>query len=192
MSQSIAELRRHLSRVTPWIAVAVFLAVVLLGYYAFLGFRYLKESDEVDSLTAQQEQLTTILSRIASDQEALKAQEDSRQQQFDDAPSLFNYLESYYLVGILSDTAQESSINLERITVADERLETEGGIEYSIQPMSATIRGETLDIYRFLSLLQEKVPGTSIVNISMSSLEGLPLAQVQLLFYLSAETISEG
>ena len=192
MSQSIAELRRHLSRVKPWIAVAVFLSVVLLGYYAFLGIRYLKDSDEVDSLAAQQEQLTTTLSRISSDQEALKVQGESRQQQFDDASSLFNYLESYYLVGILSDTAQESSIDLQRITVADERQETQGGIEYSTQPMSATIRGETLDIYRFLSLLQEKVPGTSIVNISMSSLEGLPLAQVQILFYLSAEAISEG
>ena len=191
MVSSLTELRQHLSRVKPWVGVAVLLAVALLGYYSVLGMRYLDASERVASLNSEIRQLTASLGKPLPDEEALRAERESQEQRLKTVRSLFNYPESDDLVGVFSATAREAAVALGQVTVGDRRLEPLGEIHYWTQPMVATLQGETVDIFMFLSLLQQKVPMAQVVSISMSGLEGLPSAQVQLVFYLSPQAASE-
>ncbi len=191
MPKSLAELQRHLSRVKPWVAVAALLAIALLGYYSIMGMNYLNASGEVASLNSEIQLLSRRLGPTPPDMEALKAEQESLGQQLEGLRDLFGSREGDDLVAILSDTAQETAVALGQVAVGDSRPETQGEIQYRIQPMTATIEGEAVDIYRFLSLLQQKVPVASVKGIDISGLDGLASAQVQLLFYLSPEATSE-
>jgi len=94
-------------------------------------------------------------------------------------------------MGILSDTADDAFVDMDRIELVDTRMKTLGGVQYQTLPVTTTVRGDTLDIYQFLSLLQRKVAGASVSDITLSGLEGSPKAQLQLLFYLLPEASSE-
>ncbi|MEE9247649.1 MAG: hypothetical protein V3U79_03015 [Dehalococcoidia bacterium] len=191
MPKSLADLRRHLSRVKPWVAVAALLAIALLGYYAILGMRYMDASGEVTSLNSQIQLLSRRMGPTPPDIEPLKAELESQGQRLEVLRDLFAYQEADHLVGILADTAQETAVALGQVSVGSIRLEIQEEIKYRIQPMTATVQGESVDIYRFLSLLQQTVPVVSVSSINISGLEGFPSAQVQLLFYLSPEAASE-
>ena len=191
MPKSLAELQRHLSRVKPWVAVAALLAIALLGYYSILVMNYLNASEEVASLNSEIQLLSRRLGPRPPDMEALKAEQESLGQQLEGLRDLFGYREVDHLVAILSDTAQETAVALGKVAMGDSRPETQGEIQYQIQPITATVQGEAVDIYRFLSLLQRKVPVASVLGISISGLQGLASAQVQFLFYLSPEATSE-
>ncbi len=190
MARSLAQLRENLARVKPWVAVAVLLAIALLGYYAVLGTRYFNASEQVASMNGEIRQLTAKLREPPLDEEALKAERESQKQQLEAMRSLFSHPKSDDLVGILSATAQETSVTLAKVAVADWRWELQGEIGYWTQPMTAMLHGETVDIYRFLSLLQQKVPVARVTSVNMSGLEAVPSAQVQVLFYLSPEATS--
>ncbi|MFQ5934315.1 MAG: hypothetical protein ACE5KI_06705 [Dehalococcoidia bacterium] len=191
MSAALAELKRYSSRIKPWIAVALLLAVAIVGYYSFLGLRYFNASGEVNSLNSEIGQLTSSLRRLSLDAEALQHDIETQEQPSETVRSLFSYLESYDLVGILSATAQESAVTLGRVDVGDGNLETQGEVQYLTQPMTAVLQGNISDIYRFLPLLQQKVPGTRVVRISISGFEGSSSAQVEILFYLLPEEEEE-
>ena len=191
MSKYLAELKQRLPRVKPWIAVAVILAVTLAGYYFVLGTRYLKASGEVISIEEQIRLQTRILRQQIPDEVALKAERASGEHRLKELRTLFTYSETGVLMGILSDTADDALVGMDRIELVDTRMETLGGIQYQTVPVTTTVRGDTLDIYQFLSLLQQKVPGASVSDITLSGLDGSPKAQLQLLFYLLPEASSE-
>lgn len=191
MPKSLVELKRHLSRIKPWIAVALLLAVFLAGYYFVLGTRYLSASGEVASIEEQIRQQRRTLRQKLPDEQTLKAERASGEQRLTELRALFTYQETGVLMGILTDTAEETFVNLERIDLVDSRTETLEGVQYRAVPVAATVQGDILDIYEFLSLLQRKVPVANISNIRLSDFEGSPKAQLQLLFYLLPETSSK-
>ena len=185
MAEALAKFRPYLSRVRPWIAVVVLLGVVLMGYYSILGMRYLGSSDDVASLNNEIRQLATRLGRTLPDEELLRAEQESQEQRLEAVRRIFSNPGSDQLVAILSATAQEAGVELQRISVAEGRGEIQGTVRYWFLPMDITLQGEALDIYRFLSLLQQKVPTTQVAGIGMSNLGASPSAQVDLLFHLS-------
>ena len=99
----------------------------------------------------------------------------------------FMLSESDSLIGIISITAQETGVSLGRIATSPLGSQEKNGILFSTLPISVTLRGNTVDIYRFLSLLQQKVPVAQVADITLINLEGDPTAQVELLFFLSPE-----
>ena len=54
-------------------------------------------------------------------------------------------------------------------------------------PMALTLSGRTIDIYRFLSLLQQRLPVVSIPTVGLGGLDAVASAQVQLVFYFLPE-----
>ena len=191
MPKSVAQLRRRLSRVKPWVAVAVLLGVALVGYSSVLGMRYLNASDEVALLNTQSLQLSVKLRQKPPDVEALEANQESQEQRLDAVRRLFGPLETRDLLDIVFATAQKSGVSLERLGVGQLKAETRDEVRFRIQPISATLKGQTLDIYGFVALLQEKLPVVSVVSLNMSGLEASTTAQVQLLFFISAEATPE-
>lgn len=191
MKTSLADLKRRLSRVKPWVGVSVFLGIVLLGYYAYLGMTYLSTSEQVVSLNSEIRRVSASLRRPAPDQESLEGEQQLQEQRLEAVRSLSSNLHSDDLVGILSATARETSVLLTRIGVGDTRPEKLGDVWYDSQPITLTMEGEKAGIFQFLFSLQQKMPLTSVPSISISSPDVEPSAQVHLLFYLSPQSASE-
>ena len=190
MATSLVELRRYIYRVKPWVGVAVLLALPILGYSAVMGMQYSDSSEQVDSLNIEIRRLAASLRKAPPNEEALRAGREPREQRLEAVRSLFGDPESVDLVGILSAMAQESGVALTWLDVANKRQQTHGQVRYWTRPVTAKLQGETQDIYRFLRHLQRKMPMARVTSVSISSLEAVPSAQVQLLFYLSPQAAS--
>lgn len=180
-------LARPLPAVKPWIAAAAILAVTIISYYAFQGYRYWNSSEQASSLSGRIDSLSTILGRSGqSSQEAEQRLEES-QERLGRLKKEFNFSSIDGLIAILSSTAEASGIGLASITVPDPSPDTLDGIKYRLQPIAVTVHGERSAIYGFLSALNQKVPVMTVSSIRMAGLEFNPGAKLRLIFYLSPE-----
>ena len=92
----------------------------------------------------------------------------------------------------LSAVASESRVDLISVTGVDPVEETRGTVQYLVQPMTAKVQGDDPeDIYRFISLLSDTTPVTTVPSISMSGLDGGATAQIRFLFFFLPEVAPE-
>ena len=187
MNLTLADIKRQLSKIKPWVGAAVVLGVVLLGYYGMLGMRYLGVTEEVSSLEEEIRITQAALRQQPADNESLEAERDLQEKRLSAVRTLSNSLHSDDLVGILAATARETDVYLSRIGIGDPKSELLDDVRYRTQPMSLTLAGEMLDIFEFLSSVQKKVPLTRVPTINISSPAVDPSAQVQMVFFLSPE-----
>ena len=194
MKDHMVALRRRLSRVSPWVAVASLLALAIMGYYSTLGVRYWETSRQVASLTRQVEGISDRLQEQPPNEETLAAELFSQEQRLMQMGSRSGNLDTGYLMPILTSTARDAGIDLLSIATGEISLTVQDDIRYQARPMTLTLQGPTTRINRFLLLLHQ---GTSLVTVSsfrMSGIDGVPSAQVQLLFhlYLLPDAVSKG
>ena len=191
MSSSLRDIGNLLSKVKPWIALAIVLGLGLLGDYGFLGMKYLGASEEVSALESEIRTVSAALRRPAPDAEALQAELDLQEERLSAVRGLSSNLHSDDLVGILAATARETDVFLSRIGVGDGTKELLDGLQYQTQPMSLTLAGEeTRDIFQFLTSVQQKVPLTSVPTITITRSAEARAAQVLIVFFLSPQTKS--
>lgn len=190
MPKNVAELRLYLAKIKPWAAVAVLCALVLAGYYSIQGWRYWQAWDESKAMTSETQQITRKLNNGAPRLE-LATNLETQQQKIAELHGLFDYPDVGQLMGIVSDTAWETQVDLPSIAAGDPGVETIDGLQYRTQALAITLRGDTEAVYRFLSRLYEKVPVVSVPNISIANPSAEATAQVQLVFYLSPELTSD-
>lgn len=183
--------RRYLTRVKPWVAVALVIAVVLIGFYLVLGMRYRHDSQQAASANNQLGRISGQLRQKALNIEALETGLKSQEQQLNEAIQTFNHRQPEDLVYILTTTAKETGIFLPKVTLGELGTETKSNVQYQVQSIAVIVQGTTPNIYRFLSVLQDKVAVAKVSTVTLSGLEGSPMAQVQLALYLSPETIQE-
>ena len=215
MPQNLAELRQMLSRVKPWLGVAVILAVVLLGYFLAQGWRYWQASGDVTSLNreilnSENNTRIMVLAGLAASEE-LEEQPTAGQRTIEELQRLFSHRSAEDLMTIVAATAVEAAVELTAINPGDLQFKVLGELQYQVQPIVVSVAGtqgstlngrtppETLlpsaaniftaDLFRFLTLLHENVPVVSVSGLTISGLGGSPLAQMQLLFYLSPTPI---
>ena len=190
MSQNSAQIRMVLSRVKPWLAVAVILGVLLLGYYTVQGFRYVQAWREEALL---QKRVEAVRAKMASASPVIQAKVslEARELQLDELRRQFNYGSSDDLVAVVYRIAQETGMSLETVSAGEPQPQTVEQVVYDVRPMDVTLDGEISDLYRFLSRLHQEVPVAAASSIRLSALDAAPSAQVQLLFYLSPEPIEE-
>ena len=105
------------------------------------------------------------------------------------ALSLYSYEHQYKLVDIMSDVADEAGVSLAAVAVGDGSATSRGGVPLFSQKMNTSVTGGTLDIYRFLALLQERVPSTDVTSLSLGGLGANTSAQVHFEFFLSPESV---
>jgi hypothetical protein len=190
LPKNVAELRLYLAKIKPWAAVAVLCALVLAGYYSIQGWRYWQAWDESKAMTSETQQITRKLNNGAPRLE-LATNLETQQQKIAELHGLFDYPDVGQLMGIVSDTAWETQVDLPSIAAGDPGVETIDGLQYRTQALAITLRGDTEAVYRFLSRLYEKVPVVSVPNISIANPSAEATAQVQLVFYLSPELTSD-
>jgi hypothetical protein len=177
--------------VKPWIAIAVLVAVVLAGYYLFLGVRFGLALQQAASVTGRIEEKSPG-SLVLSDNQALELSLATGEQQLEEGREWYSLPPNNGLMARLSAVAGESRVDLISVTGVDPVEETRGTVQYLVQPMTANIQGdEPEDIYRFISLLGETPPVTTVSSISMSGLDGGTTAQIRFLFFFLSEAAPE-
>ncbi len=186
-AETESALRQHLTRIKPWIVVAAILGFVLLGYYLFQGVRYWQAWDQASSLRDEVTKLQTTLNSTPSTDSALPEDLAAQQRRLGELKDLFTYIATDDLMGIVSETARASSVQVLSLAVGDEEEEILGDLTYQVLPMTLNISGATDNFIRFLSLLHQKVPVIVASRIRLSNLDSGPAANVQLLFHLSPE-----
>ena len=191
MVSSLAELRLTLARITPWVAVAVVMAIAFAGYYSYVGVRHWNASQHVNELYGLIPVLSENIARSWSEAVGPKEPEQAAGDRHEDVRALFSYSKADDLVATLAAAAQEATVTLGRLVLEDRRTDSIDGIEYDLQPVSLSLQGDTSRILRFLSLIQEKVPIASVSSVKLAGLDTVPSANVQLLFYQSPRDASE-
>jgi hypothetical protein len=141
-------------------------------------------------MTSETQQITRKLNNGAPRLE-LATNLETQQQKIAELHGLFDYPDVGQLIGIVSDTAWETQVDLPSIAAGDPGVETIGGLQYRTQALAITLLGDTEAVYRFLSRLYEKVPVVSVPNISIANPSAEATAQVQLVSYLSPELTSD-
>ena len=193
MPQNLAELRQLLSRVKPWVGVAVILAVVLLGYFLVQGFRYWQASGDTSSLDREILDLENstrlmILRGLAASEE-LEEETAEGQRSIEELNSLFSQRSAENLMTAVAATAVEAEVELTAINPSASQIKLLGELQYYVQPIGISVEGGTTELFRFLTLLHENIPVVSVSELSIGSLSDSPLAQMQLLFYLAPAPI---
>jgi hypothetical protein len=169
LPKNVAELRLYLSRVKPWVAVAVSCALVLAGFYGIQGWRYWQAWDESKIMTSQAQQITRKLHNGEPHLQQTAADLETQQQKLEELRSQFRYPDVGQLMAIVSATAWETQVDLPSIAAGDPGVRTVDGLEYRTQALTITLRGDAEAIFRFLARLHEKVPVVSVPNFSIAN-----------------------
>ena len=196
MPQNLSELGQMLSRVKPWVKVAVVLAVVLLAYYVFQGWRYWQAAGDISSLNQAIQKSDRNIARwdkiIKSAAEELESGEAKMQRPVEELRSLFSPKPVENLMAVVAASASKASVDVTTMNPGSPRSEVLGEWQYQVQTLSITARGATVDLYRFLSLLQSDVPVVSASEVRISGDRSDRVAQMDLLFYLGPEPAPKG
>ncbi len=189
MFKSFEKLRQRLSTVKPWVTIATLLAVAMLGYYAVLAMRYMSASAQVGSLNGQIAQLQGTTRIGLPTEDGLTAQLTANEQHLAEIQDHFNFQEPDDLMGVLSATARDSNVALLNIGAGDIQLKSTKCVQYSTQPVTVTLEGETTNFYLFLSSLYRAAPTMSASGVRITETEGSTRAQVNLLFHMSPQQV---
>ena len=189
MNKSLSEYQQYLSRVKPWVAVAVVAGVVVFGYLISVVSGYSSGTEEVASLTAQKDGLAAKTGQTLPDEALLMAEQAVQQLLLDSTLTLYSYEHQYKLADIMSEVADEAAVSLAAVSVGDGGPMSQGRVPLFSQSMHTSVTGDTLDIYRFLALLQERVPSTDVTSLNFAGLGTHASAQVHFVFFLSPESV---
>ncbi len=182
---NIEAANQYLARINTWILVVGILALVVGGYYTVLGIRYWNASKQIPDLTAQSNTLLRTLRSEGPEERDIELELDAQVRTLEQAQALFSYPQTDDLIGILSSTAQSSNIVLASATVGEQLPKVQGEIQYITQPISVSVQGQPDTIFRWLELLHRTVPVVGVPSFRISSLDSIPSARIDFVFFLS-------
>ena len=191
MFKNVNFLQRYLPNTSPWVSMAVVLALVLLAYYVFLGMEFRKVSDQETALSNRVNELLTEDRPDLSLEEALSLELESLEQRLEGLQGLFTYPGVDDLVAGMYASAQEAQVQLISVSVDDLQEQSIGTTRYEVQPIALEFRAGTADTLNFLSLVHERLPMADLSSINLQGIQGDPLVGVELLFYGSPEVITQ-
>ena len=192
MHDRIVALGRPGVRSRVALVVVLTLALGLLAYYGVLGVRYWRADSQVRTLSDQIVELVSELKLDPTDVGTTSPELEPDATNLDELGRVYVQVGADQRVGILSAAALQSRVEMVSVTSHLLQSEVEEGVEYSVQDMSITLRGERTDIYSYLALLQEQNPTLFVSDLRMTGLEGGSTAQIELTFYGWTNTETEG
>lgn len=176
-------LMRRAARAGLPVVVAAALATALLGYYGFLGMRYWKASRQVATATAEVERLSGLVETYSGAEASVAEAGGKAESRLDELRTVFQARPSDELVSLLATTAQKAGVGLKSVTGGEPVSLALEGMQFLAQSIGITLQGSTVDIYRFLTLLQREAPAMGVGDVRIVGAEFAPSAQVQLVFY---------
>ena len=184
------ELRRRLSRVPAWVALAGAVTLGLLGYFGLLGVRYLEFSADVGTLTDEARLLNRGVGRVLPDDGVRVASVEDQEGRLERAREALQDGQSGWVVALVSDAAVEAGVRVASITLGVEELATHQGVRYQALPVTVLITGGPDRVSRFLAMFRQASSVMEPVGLRISGIDGTPVATVRLLFYSSPELTS--
>ncbi|MCH7712110.1 MAG: hypothetical protein IIC99_00670 [Chloroflexi bacterium] len=182
----------QISRLKPWVAIALLLTAAILGIYGYQAFNYWTSWDKTGSLQAQTDTLTVILSRDEPALAEIAGRLDSGQQRLERLRREFDYESIDSMISMLSTTASAAGVGLASITVSDAVPEEIDGIRYQIQPIAVTALGSPQEIFRFLESLSGPAPSATVSSVQLSGLDSDSVSKLGFQFYLSPQAVVDG
>jgi len=177
--------------IKPWTIVAVALVVALLGYFGITGTRLLSYGADTQALAAEANKLSRIVDKPAPDVESFEADRDTAKQKLDNIRDLYQCEELDDLTALIVNTAGDAGVNLGRVGASGGRMKSVGDISYQPHYLDISVTGSLKEVFSFLDLLHERAPTVELVQVGLKTLEDVPKASIQLLFYLSPEYVAK-
>ena len=190
MTEDWAKLQQRYPWLKPWVPIAALLAIVIVGYYGWLGVRYFDASTLTSSIEGQ---LPSIPLVNQESDEIMKADVESQQRRLANIRDTFGNRRGSELIAVVARLAQENGLAVDSIAAGKPEPESLGEFRITTLSMSVLVRGETANIYDFVRALNLKVP-LVITKFQMGDLDSpgkVPSAQLGLRFFQSPELPSE-
>ena len=141
-------------------------------------------------MTSQSQSINASVNQGIPQKEAVEWGREVQEQELARLQGLFNYPDIGQLMSTISRTAWENDVDLASIGAADPIPEKLGDMEYQAQGMTLSVAAPPEDLYRFLAELHGKVPIMGVSSITMISPGAETSAEIQLVFYLSPQPVS--
>lgn len=196
MKQDLARLKQQMTKVKPWVYVAVALALLLGAFYAFQGIQYyntqgipfLGSQGSIAALTQEKSSIEQELAKEPPLLASLEAQLEQSESRLEDLRGQFKFPATDDLVNVVSATARESNLDLTTITTGELKAEILNKTNYLVRPMPIALQGEPQDFSLFLQSIQQKIPITGVSALRFPALVDNPTARLTLAFYLLPES----
>ena len=189
MERAIQQFRKRFADTTPWISVAIIVAVGLLVFFVAQGTLYWQASGSNSSVQAEIDSLEKAIKQFPSGLEEQEAQLEAANLRLETMRLLFDYPATDTLMSIVSDTAGVVGLDLVSMTADDVVIVPKGEFQYRVRPISVVLDGSTADVREFLAVLYNRAPVVVASNARMVNLDSNPSTQIQLRFYLSPEPV---
>lgn len=189
MTQDLSAVWQRFSRIKPWIAAAALLAGLVLGYWGLLTFRHWHGSGDVEALNSRIEQLSETLQQTPSDYGDTAAELEVQQEHLELVRQSFGDAKSDQLIRTLSSIAADAGVNLMSIYTGDRSSEVLSGVRYEARGATLTVGGPLERIQSFLLYVHERMAPVSALSFHLTGIDAVPVAEVNLLLYLTPEVV---
>ncbi|GEM_PF-4647305 len=164
----------------PWAYACIVAGAVLLCYYASTGFSYWATSRNVDRLEGWRSALIAALADPLPPETAAV-----RQESLTVTASPFTYANLDRVLAQVMLAAVDAGVSLVSLEAGDLAPLTEGAVIYQALPLSIAVQGNPDQINALVGELHQRLPVAAVGSLRITSLEALPVAQLQYVVYLS-------
>ena len=190
-----AVLREYASRIRPWGAVAIVIALGLVGWASLLAIHGWEASQDLPPLRSKIDLVDLALADPVPSKEVLEAELKDRTRMLEEWATSFSfqgYPDTDQLLSIIAATAQEAGANITTMVLGQQNTLTQGGVQFQTQSLKVTLNARThANVFVFLSVLHQKLPIFEVRNTKLGGFGGNPSADIQLFFYLAPELSPE-
>lgn len=191
MPKDFKELKKQLAHLKLWAVVAVLGSIALIAFYGYEVKTYWEARTQTEIMSYQIGQLSRSLRGGLGDNTSVDlANRTHRLQQIN---GLFEHPQTDDILDAISATARLNRVTVRSVSLSDTGIEIIEGAQFVSQPVNLGLKGSTTDIYRYLYGLHQRMPVLSVANFNLRNSEdgNGSTAEVNLVFFLSPQTISE-
>lgn len=173
---------RHI-KIKPWIVLAATLAVGIIAYVGFLGFRQWNDSKLLDDLKSD---FARVQSR-SLDAGAFEAYLDSQLRRVEEITASFTFVNDDHLTATIADIGYKSGVDVTFIEAKPTTSKELDGIRYQRHQYIIEIAGILPNMLVFLMNITQEIPTTEVTIFSASNLGRGAEARIELAVHLSPD-----
>lgn len=186
MTDALSHYKNVYLELKLWARLAIPIALVLFVLYIVLGFQFWRAAGQKATLESEVSELSNLALLTGPSADALSEVLALRQEELTEYKGKLDQVSPHILLEEVYAESAFSSIDLQSVSFGDQREVTSGDTVFMVQPVALTIQGSWENLRLFLSGVQLRRPALSVGDIRASDLNTIPIVQLQLAFYLSA------
>lgn len=183
--------RLELPKIKLWVVAATLVAGALMVYYAVLGYRYWSATGQVNQMTQRIDGLQSERLAMASSMSNADIAMQDGGAELQVQQSKFDISGLGDMLTFLTTAAADMDVWVLTVTERDPTQLVEDGASYTSLPVQMDIQGDVQRIFSFVDSVRQLAPSMEVVNLRFVSLEGTPLAQLEMAFHTSPKPVSK-